>query len=188
MVSRCCTMNREYVLLGLEFYFAAVLATSGLAKIDSPWQFAASLRRHRILPRRSIPYFAKGFPWLELLIGVFLIASVAPLFTAIATQVLFLAFLGIKSILFSTNRSAQCGCSGELSNHHVDAADIAVTVVQVFLAAVQLMLVIEVGPVSMGLRVPAVVLMLGLVGSLAYRVLRRHQQRQDSSAMATNTR
>ncbi len=65
-------MLLQFVLL---LYFAAVLDVSGLAKIEDPQQFAAIMRRHRLLPAWSIGMVARVFPWAEVLLASMLLTG-----------------------------------------------------------------------------------------------------------------
>src|SRR5690349_16898511 len=76
----------------LVVYFAMVLGTSGLAKLDSPAHFATVLRRQRLIPDWSINVISKSFPCLEIILAFLILASpnIFKPFIAFAVFILFL--------------------------------------------------------------------------------------------------
>ncbi len=120
----------------LDIYFAMVLGTSGLAKIDSPAYFATVLRRQQLLPAWSINLISKAFPWFEIIIAFLLLLaeSTCKILVVSTVCVLFLTFLLIKVILLVRGQSTDCGCYGKALSQKIEESGIVVAVVQAIFA------------------------------------------------------
>lgn len=159
------------LLLGLELYFAAMLGVAGLAKIKHPEQFAATLRRHRILPAWSIVGVSRAVPWLEVAAAASLIAGTAPVATAALVLMFFVSFLVIETILVVAKRATECGCYGVAYPQKVDEASVATSLVLVSAAAFHLWAVAWVEPISTEWRLPVIVLFGGAGCWLLWRIM-----------------
>jgi len=112
--------------LGQGFWFAArlfsgfIFAYAGWAKLNEPSaNFEASLLRYGIFSPQWIPLLAATLPWIEWLLGSFLILGYAPRLVAAGCSFLSLAFLVTlsSSRLFLESGSADCGCFGQSGFH-----------------------------------------------------------------------
>ena len=119
----------------IELYLAAMLGVSGLAKLDRPDAFAATLRRHRILPGWSIPAVSRFVPWLEVALALLLLMGVWEGAVTAVASLLFLSFLLIETILVATKRATECGCFGVAYPQKVDQASLVVSLILLGLAA-----------------------------------------------------
>lgn len=92
------------LLLGVVFILASV------DKILHPAAFAQLVNNYDILPHEIINLTAIIFPWLELIIGIFLVSNVWLPGCLLLTDILLGAFLG--GILYNINRglNIHCGC------------------------------------------------------------------------------
>lgn len=136
------------IALFLEFYFAAMLSISGLAKTDQPERFALTLYRHGILPRRTVPAISRLLPWAELVLAVWLVSGVAVVGAIIGALGLFAVFGTVELILVLTNRATECGCFGVAYPQRVDRASVAVSAILVLAAGVNLWIVEHSAPVN----------------------------------------
>lgn len=119
----------------IELYLAAMLGVSGLAKLDRPDAFAATLRRHRILPGWSIPAVSRLVPWLEVVVALLLLTGVCEGAVTAVASLLFLSFLLMEAILVATKRATECGCFGLAYPQKVDKASLVVSLILLGLAA-----------------------------------------------------
>lgn len=117
------------MLLGMEFYFAALLGTAGLAKLASLHQFAATLRQQRILPHWSIAWVSRLVPWIEVGLACLLISGGAPRLAAVLTLLVFAGFLLFKVLLLRANPGVDCGCGHDARPTPVDGASITVSAI-----------------------------------------------------------
>ena len=92
------------LILGIMFFYASY------DKILHPTAFAKIVYNYQILPDYLISITAIVLPWLEFIIGVFLIAGFYIQGTAIITNFLLIIFMG--AIIFNLSRgfNINCGC------------------------------------------------------------------------------
>lgn len=79
----------------LDLYFAAVLVTAGIAKIDDYQSFVRALSIHKI-PPWGIPAVKTAFPWIEILLGLSLQIASGTSYEAISSMLIFLLFAFFK--------------------------------------------------------------------------------------------
>jgi uncharacterized membrane protein YphA (DoxX/SURF4 family) len=93
--------------LGAIFLYAAY------TKLLLPWTiFAMSINSYQLLPEPLVIFIARGLPWLELALGVLLIAGWKLRYSAAATSVLLVAFFGIMLRSHFKGLGIDCGCFG----------------------------------------------------------------------------
>jgi uncharacterized membrane protein YphA (DoxX/SURF4 family) len=102
-----------FLILGLRAALGLVLLTAGVLKAhDGPTLTAISIAGYRILPGALVAPFAVGLPYVEILLGGYLIAG---LFTRTAAWVAafqFVVFAVAVSSLVLRHIHADCGCFG----------------------------------------------------------------------------
>lgn len=102
------------VLVGIVFAYA------GWAKLTEPSaNFEATLLKYGVFSPQWIPWLARFVPWLEWILGSFLVVGYAPRLTAMGASLLALAFLVTltSSQLFLESGGADCGCFGRSGIH-----------------------------------------------------------------------
>lgn len=108
------------ILLGLIFLFA------GIAKISDPVRFIFTLREFNLFSEAVIPFMALYLPWLEFILGLFLILGL--LYRASAFLLACLNTMFAIAILTVIVRGMEidCGCFGMLADvlKIPDSADI----------------------------------------------------------------
>ena len=177
------------IVFGIELYFAIMLGVSGIAKIAEPYDFAATLRRHRILPAWSVTPFSRVFPWLEVAIAGAVLTGAAAVATAALVLALFSAFLIVEVILVVTRRATDCGCYGVAYRQKVDGASILVSTILILLASVHLWLTTWVAPISQPWRILALIVLGGAGCWLLWRVKQKQyaQRKQYRSQSVTQS-
>lgn len=167
----------QFLILALDCYFAAVLGIAGLAKLDDPAPFAATLRRQRLLPAWSVGATRRLLPWCEILLAAALVTGIASVLVAALVLLLFAGFLAGQALLVLTKSEDACGCYGAASAHRVEAASVATAVLLLALAALHLWLVTEAPAIAWQWRLAA-----GMLGAMAgswlgWRTWRRQSAR-----------
>ena len=117
--------SRISKLLPLLWIFARVFVGSvfvyaGLTKLLEPAaNFEAALLKYGVFSPALIFWMARIVPWVEWILGSFLVLGYAPRFTARASALLCLAFLVTlgSSRLFLEAGGTDCGCFGNLGLH-----------------------------------------------------------------------
>lgn len=98
------------LLTGLLFLFA------GLAKIADPVRFLLTLRKFDLVPETVIRFTAVYIPWVELLLGLCMVAGLLYRTSALMLAFLNAAFtIAILSVILR-GMEIDCGCFGLLAD------------------------------------------------------------------------
>ena len=106
----------RYVGVVFRLALAAVFLIAGGSKIPHPWVFVHTVEGYKMLPDSLARPFGLALPWIEVLIGIYLLVG---LFTRIvaaasaAVLVLFLVALGVQIVHGNTSN---CGCVVGIDN------------------------------------------------------------------------
>ena len=101
------------LLLVLRMALGAVFVYAAWTKIREPWQiFAMAIAAYDVLPEWAVTGVARGLPWLEMLIGLLLIAGRWRRVSAAAASVLLLVFFGLMIRAYVKGMEINCGCFG----------------------------------------------------------------------------
>lgn len=100
--------------LALRLIIGGILFYAGFVKAVAPAaEFAAVIEAYRLLPASFATPLAKGFPWLEMWLGTFLIFGYSTRVMAKLSAMLFAIFLVVLgSALLRHIDLASCGCFG----------------------------------------------------------------------------
>lgn len=94
------------LILGAVFVYASI------DKILHPESFAKAVYNYQILPHLLINGTAIVLPWLELILGVFLIAGLFREGSVALVTLLLLVFLGAMAFSLARGLDIDCGCFG----------------------------------------------------------------------------
>jgi uncharacterized membrane protein YphA (DoxX/SURF4 family) len=95
------------ILLGVVFVYAAY------TKLHQPWElFALSIDSYRLLPSWAVIAVSRSLPWLEMGIGVLLMAGLCKRTAAISASALLLLFFAIMMRAYLGEMNIDCGCFG----------------------------------------------------------------------------
>ncbi len=158
----------------LSVYFAALLMAAGFTKLDNPGYFSAALRAIRLLPPWSVPLASAVIPWAEILFAFLLISGLFQIVVATVNLALFIFFLMIKLTALRHKLPTGCGCFGLSLRQQIDPATIIVSLVFIVLATMYLWLVSWTTPVSIIVRLIALLSFLVFSGAILLRVIHRH--------------
>jgi uncharacterized membrane protein YphA (DoxX/SURF4 family) len=105
------------LVLGLVFVYAAWVKLFGThwnwPPRMEPWElFALAISSYDILPLKLVELVAKTLPWLELTIGLMLLAGRGLRIAATATSLLLVVFFGLMVRAFAQGKEISCGCFG----------------------------------------------------------------------------
>ena len=102
------------LLLGIVFFVSAV------PKIINPIDFAINLSGYELFPQFMVPLISLFMPFLELVLGLFLISNVWSKTTVLLTIFLYISFIGILIYALIAGLEINCGCfsqdPGEVSS------------------------------------------------------------------------
>ena len=95
------------LLLGAVFIYAAY------TKLRQSWLlFALSIDSYQLLPEWAVFALARTLPWLELALGVLLIAGVALRFLSIVATAILGLFFTVMLVSYFRGAGIDCGCFG----------------------------------------------------------------------------
>ena len=91
---------------------AAVWLTSGVLKALDPDATYVAVRAYDVLARAAVAPVAWVLPWLEIALGVLLLAGIATRALALASTALLLVFVAGVIQAWARGLSIDCGCFG----------------------------------------------------------------------------
>jgi putative oxidoreductase len=102
----------KYVVLVLRIVLGAIFIVAGSSKIGHPSLFAAEIAGFRILPQVVIAPLALVLPYLEVLLGAYLILGLFTRPAAWIAVVLLALFDGAIASAVVRGMTVNCGCFG----------------------------------------------------------------------------
>jgi uncharacterized membrane protein YphA (DoxX/SURF4 family) len=106
-------MKMRVVALVLRVVLGAIFIYSAWSKLKDSWAlFAMAVDSYQLLPLWAVEWVARTLPWLELLIGVLLIAGRWMRLATVATSLLLLVFFGLMVRAHAKGMEISCGCFG----------------------------------------------------------------------------
>lgn len=91
---------------------AAVFVVSGVLKAIDPDATYVAVRAYDVLPKLGVELVAGVLPWLEIVIGLLLLAGIATRAVAVVSAVLLLGFMAGVAQAWARGLSIDCGCFG----------------------------------------------------------------------------
>ena len=88
------------------------LGYSALIKAAHPFEFLNAVFQYRILSPRLATLVAAALPFVELILGIALLAGVHQLGASVAAALLFLVFMSAQASALLRGIDADCGCFG----------------------------------------------------------------------------
>lgn len=129
----------KYLTLAGRLLIGGLFIYASVYKIFDPLGFAASIRNYGILPVEWSNVVALTLPWVEMIVGVFLIIGVQTKSSALLTTGMLGIFLGAIVYAFSIGLDIDCGCfssatssPGRVGLYHI-VRDSAFFVVSLFI-------------------------------------------------------
>src|SRR5215210_1957185 len=104
-----------YFLLFARLCVGGVFIVSSIGKLMDKAGTEAGMTRYPFLPNSSRKIIANFFPYLELLVGMALIAGVLTRVAAVGAVLLFVVFTGLIIYDLTHNQNSSCHCFGRLS-------------------------------------------------------------------------
>ena len=101
-----------WVSTAMRLVLGTVLLVAGATKIIDPQGSVAAVRAFALLPGALVTLAGWGLPFLELVLGVLLLAGVAVRPAALATAVLLAVFVAAVASVAARGLSIDCGCFG----------------------------------------------------------------------------
>jgi len=113
---------RRTILLVLRIVLGAVFVYAAWVKLFGPhlwplhlepWElFALAISSYDILPLKMVELVARTLPWLELLVGLMLLAGRGLRISSTIISLLLLVFFSLMVRAFAQGKEISCGCFG----------------------------------------------------------------------------
>jgi len=101
------------VTLALRLLLGAVFVYAAYTKLRQSWLlFALSIDSYQLLPAWAVFALARTLPWLELALGISLIAGVWLRYLSIAAAGILAMFFTVMVVSYFRGAGIDCGCFG----------------------------------------------------------------------------
>jgi uncharacterized membrane protein YphA (DoxX/SURF4 family) len=107
--------------LAIRLAGAAIWLVAAVAKIVDLQHFHAQVDQYRLLPHALEASFAYTLPFVELLIGLYLLVGLLTRAASLAASFLLVLFIVAEAQAWARGLSLDCGCFGTLTHSHVGA-------------------------------------------------------------------
>lgn len=111
----------RYATLAFRIFLAIVFLVAGGSKVVQPWVFVHTVEGYNMLPNAIARPFGLALPWIEVLIGVYLLIGLFTRAAAAAAAVLLATFLVALSVQIARGHTGNCGCVIGLNNPIITA-------------------------------------------------------------------
>lgn len=103
----------RWLALVLRIALGGIFIYAAWAKLRDPWElYALAINSYEVLPLWAVELVARTLPWLELVVGVGLIAGIGLRIWSAATSLLLVVFFGLMVRAFAKGMQINCGCFG----------------------------------------------------------------------------
>lgn len=104
---------RRIAILALRLVLGGVWLYAAYTKLKQPWLiFAMSIDAYHLLPEWAVLAIARTLPWLELAIGILLIAGVLLRYASVAGATVLAIFFAAMISAYARGLAIDCGCFG----------------------------------------------------------------------------
>src|ERR1019366_3103993 len=104
---------RRILALALRIVLGFVWLYAAYAKFRESWLvFAMSIDAYRLLPQWAVLALARSLPWIELAIGILLVAGLALRYVSLAGAAILSVFFCVMAVAHARGLGIDCGCFG----------------------------------------------------------------------------
>ncbi len=136
---------KDWIILGLRLFFAGTLIYASIDKILNPIDFAQTIFNYQIIGVRLSRWVAIWLPYLELILGLFLLAGIWLKSSARLNLSLMLIFLVAVGQAYFRGLKISCGCFAVDGPEKIGIGDIFSNIA-LLLASIVLVLLLEYNP------------------------------------------
>jgi len=105
--------GRRWTAIALRVALGAVFVYAAYVKLRYPWQlFAAAIEDYKLLPEWAVIPLAKALPWVELAIGILLVAGRWLRTASTSCSALLVVFFALMVRAYMKGMEIGCGCFG----------------------------------------------------------------------------
>ena len=104
---------KRWAALALRLMLGAVFVYAAYTKLRQSWLlFALSIDSYQMLPEWAVFGVARTLPWLELALGLLLIAGPWLVYTSVLASAILTLFFSVMVIMYFRGGGIDCGCFG----------------------------------------------------------------------------
>jgi len=104
-------LNNPILILIFRLVVGFIFLSFGASKINIADKFASEIGNYALMPEFSLNIIALILPWLELMVGIFLILGIRLRATAIISSILLIIFIIAVLSAMIRGLDINCGCS-----------------------------------------------------------------------------
>ena len=142
-----CLWQGVRVLLRLTI--GGLLICSALPKLQQPYDFLAAVYDYELVGPRFGVFVAAALPWLELVLGIALLAGVWNRGAWVLSVMLLSVFTVARVSVLSRGMTIPCGCFGKERGEPIDSGDVLITGLMLLGATVALFCSLRARPSDM---------------------------------------
>ena len=103
----------RWLALVLRIALGGIFLYAAWAKLRDPWElYALAINSYEVLPLWAVELVARTLPWLELVVGVGLIAGIGLRIWSATTSALLVVFFALMVRALAKGMQINCGCFG----------------------------------------------------------------------------
>ena len=103
----------RFLAVALRLALGVVFLYAAWTKLSQPWAlFAMAIDAYRLLPQWAVVAAARALPWVELLLGLWLITGRWLRISASAASLVLLSFFVVLVRAYAKGMQIDCGCFG----------------------------------------------------------------------------
>jgi uncharacterized membrane protein YphA (DoxX/SURF4 family) len=95
-----------------RLFLGGIFIYAGYTKVENPLQFAAAIEAYKLLPPAIVLWVVKVLPWIEIVLGVCVLAGIMIRYTAALAGALLALFIAAMLVTYLRGIEADCGCFG----------------------------------------------------------------------------
>jgi uncharacterized membrane protein YphA (DoxX/SURF4 family) len=103
-------LTNEYVILALRLFIGGMFVFASITKILHPDKFAIAIDNYHFLPTSLVNLWALTLPWVELFVGLFLVAGIFTEGAALVSALMYVSFIIALSSALARGLDISCGC------------------------------------------------------------------------------
>jgi uncharacterized membrane protein YphA (DoxX/SURF4 family) len=106
----------KYAILAARIGIGLLFLYASFYKVLDPATFAIAVRNYMIVPPEWSNFIALTLPWIEFVVGIFLIFGIEIQPSALLTTGMLAVFFGAVIYAYSIGLNIDCGCFGSAEN------------------------------------------------------------------------
>ncbi len=115
-------LSNDYLALVLRLFLGFTFIVSSITKLSHHTEFVEVVKEYDLLPNALASVYGNTLPWVELIIGVYLIMAIMVRLSVIVTLLMEISFM-IANVTAMARGKEHCGdCFGDLATLPIDQA------------------------------------------------------------------